>query len=476
MQNTLDRHPRRALGWLALAATFATLTGCANQQDGAARVSPLHPELLGLPAGSADAAAPAQWWAALNDAQLSRLMQDGLTNSPSLAVAAARIRAAAAAQGLAKSADGPHVDANVSYSRTHYSEFGLFPPPIGGSWMNLNDIGLNAGYSFDFWGKTKSRVEAAIGQQRSAIAEQRDTRNLLEAAIATQYLEWQTAKVAQRLAADNRQQAQDLARLAAAQQQAGLNAPDVRANADSRLADLRQRESQANARVERTEHALAALTGHGPNQLKLTAQPVQQWSLPTGDLSTRLLAQRGDVLASRWRAEAAASQVKAARAEFYPDISLSAMIGLEAQNTSDLFTRAARQMALSPVLTLPIFHAGELNANLAGRAADYDAAVASYNQTLLNAARDATDRLSDLNAAKQAETDAQHAREAEMRRHQSVQARFNNGLVRREVLLQSLQSLNGAQLAESEAHAARIAAQIALIRALGGAADPMPKA
>src|SRR5690606_26046710 len=105
-------------------------------------------------------------------------------------------------------------------------------------------------------------------------------------------------------------------------------------------------------------------------------------------------------------------QIEAARAEFYPNINLVAFAGFQAIGTGNLLEAGGRTAGFGPAITLPIFHGGELNANLAGRRADADAAISDYNQTVLDAVHQAADAIDSLRLIDR-EIDQQHqAREA----------------------------------------------------------------
>ena len=469
--NNLSKTTYQTVGrLLLLTAVIAALNGCASQRDGEARVTPLTAAQLGLPAGNDQAAFRSDWWRALNDPQLNQLMEQALAGNPTMDMAAARIRSAEAIQRLNASADGPFVDGNASFQRERNSLYNpMFPPPLGGGWFNLNTVQLTLDYSFDFWGRTRHQVEAAVGQRLAAQTEAYDVRLIVETGVASQYLEWLAAAEARDIAVQQRKQSEAQFNVAKVRARSGLTGAEAPANADATLAQLRQRESYATARYEQALHGLAALTGQGPHALdNLKPRAMPDWRLPTASLTTNLLAYRPDVQASLWRAQSAAAMVKSAKAEFYPDLSISALIGQSAEHISDLFKYESLTIAMMPAINLPIFHAGQLNANLGARSADYDLAVAQYNQTLLSAARDAADRLSTLNAAQKADADAQQGLAAEQRRHRSVESRYRSGLIGREPWLQSQQMLDNARLTASEARASRLSAQVALVHALGG--------
>jgi outer membrane protein TolC len=116
--------------------------------------------------------------------------------------------------------------------------------------------------------------------------------------------------------------------------------------------------------------------------------------MPDAALTLDMLSQRPDIVAQRARVEAMNASVKAAKAEFYPNVSLSAFIGQSALETGDLFKAGSKVVGITPAIHLPIFTAGALQANLASTRARYDIAVENYNQTVLFALRDAADSLS----------------------------------------------------------------------------------
>ncbi|MTD33296.1 hypothetical protein GKE73_09625 [Paludibacterium sp. dN 18-1] len=98
--------------------------------------------------------------------------------------------------------------------------------------------------------------------------------------------------------------------------------------------------------------------------------------MPQNELTADLLGRRPDIAAQRARVESLSESVKAAKAAFYPNVSLSSFIGLSALETSNLFDRGAKIVGVTPAVSLPIFHSGALRANLAREKAGYDEAVA----------------------------------------------------------------------------------------------------
>ena len=154
-----------------------------------------------------------------------------------------------------------------------------------------------------------------------------------------------------------------------------------------------------------TRYQLAALLGAGPDRGLAIARP----ALGVGDevrlpdnLPADLVSRRPDIVAARWRVDAITHEVKEAKAEFYPDINLSAAIGLDAFGFGRFLTAASRTASAGPAIHLPIFDGGALRAQLKGRYADFDYAVATYNQTLITALSDVATQLAQIRS-----TDAQ---------------------------------------------------------------------
>jgi outer membrane protein TolC len=107
-----------------------------------------------------------------------------------------------------------------------------------------------------------------------------------------------------------------------------------------------------------------------------------------------LLGRRADIVAARWRVEAATGDVAAAKAQFYPNINLVAFVGLSTLGLDRLLARGQPQYGIGPAIRLPIFDSGRLRANLSGRTADLDAAIASYNGSVVDAVHDVADQIS----------------------------------------------------------------------------------
>ena len=216
--------------------------------------------------------------------------------------------------------------------------------------------------------------------------------------------------------------------------------------------------------------ALAALLGVAPAKLSsLTprALPKATGRLPAS-ASLDLIARRPDIAASRWQVQAALRQTDAARAQFFPDFNLSALAGFSSIDLDKLLDPASRVFAVSPALHLPIFEGGLLRASYGLSRAQLDAAIAQYNDTVVNAAREvATQSLTIQRVAEQ-----RHQQQAQFDAIAAIgrntEARRRRGLTDARPALEAQAQLLQLSDTAIQLHAQALSADVGLMRALGG--------
>ncbi|WP_251877086.1 efflux transporter outer membrane subunit [Achromobacter sp. Marseille-Q4954] len=389
------------------------LSGCALMESGSEPVAALDGAKLGLT--SQDTVWPeTQWWQRYGDPQLNALLDEGLANNPSMSAAQARLAKANAAVGMARAPLLPRVDANYTLTREHLSKDYIYPAPMGGSVVSDNRLALDFSYELDFWGKNRSRLQAAVSQQAAAAADAQAARNLLAGALVRAYLNLQNAFAQRDVLNRVLAQRAEVLSLTQGRYTAGLDTQVEVKQAESSLAAGKVELTQTDTTLAQLRNQVAALAGAGPQR----GQPLQPVALtaPAGGVPANvpldLLGHRPDVTAAKWRAEAARHAIDSARAEFYPNVNLAAFVGFQAMGTGNLLGADARMAGFGPAVTLPIFHGGELNANLAGRRADADLAVSDYNQTVLDAVHQVADALDGLRLLDQEKAQQRQAREA----------------------------------------------------------------
>ncbi|MFC3129162.1 efflux transporter outer membrane subunit [Coralloluteibacterium stylophorae] len=470
--------PRRVLPLAALAA--CVLSGCVSM-GGLAPGGRVHDaDALATAASfaavrvSPGAWPRRDWWTDLEAPALDGLIVEALQGNPDLDLAAARVRQAQARAAAADAARLPTLGANAGLATVHLPE-SLVPAPIGGSTETSAMVRLDANWEADLWGGQRAAYAAAVGSARAAEIDANAARLTLSVQVASAYAELAQAGTDRRIATAELERAQHTLSLVDQRVQAGIDSRLQLRRAEAAVPAARQEIEAANQRIDAARNALAALLGAGPDRGQAIALPEPlsplDLALPS-TLPSDLLARRPDLVAARWRVEAADRGVEAARTEFYPSFNVMAIVGSVAGSAGDLFTAASGLGLATPGFSLPLFDGGRLRANLDAADADYDLAVADYNSRVVAALREVADRVSairslDVQAVQQADAVAA-ARSA----YDLAQQRYGGGVGN---LLDALDAQ--AVLFQTERRAAaidaqRIEASIGLVQALGGGFDP----
>ncbi|HXD36452.1 MAG TPA: efflux transporter outer membrane subunit, partial [Rhodanobacter sp.] len=194
------------------------------------------------------------------------------------------------------------------------------------------------------------------------------------------------------------------------------------------------------------------------------------------NLPLELIGHRADLVAARWRVEAAGKDIKAAKTEFMPDISIGALAGVLRLGGGNPFTLPSRFYQAGPSLSLPIFDGGRLRANLAGKDAQYDLAVAQYNQTLVGAVNEVADDVSALQSLQRQLAAQQRAQNAAQQAWDLALERFKAGIGSYLETLSVRQQLLLAERGMAALQAQQVDRSIQLIQALGGGYQPQADA
>jgi NodT family efflux transporter outer membrane factor (OMF) lipoprotein len=455
----------KALTVLALAAML--LTGCADMQ----KITPTH-TLMSPPDAKLTAADWPQHnaWDEWSDPVLTQLIDEALQQQPSLQVVRARLVQAQAAVDTADAARGPQVNGAVDLTRQRFSENGLVPPPLAGSVGWVSELRLNASWEWDLFGRQQAALDAALGQSKAAQAEAQAATVLLQANVAAAYVSLARAVEQRALAEAAQRQRMQVEALVRQRIAAGLDTNVELRQAESFAAQTRVDVHAADEQIERLRHALAELTGQPPHALdSLSPQlaQVRATGLP-GTLPADLVGRRADLVAQRWRVEAAGREVDVARAQFYPNINLIAFVGLSSLGLDQLVKAGSGIYGAGPAIRLPIFEGGKLRANLRSRAAEVDAAVEGYNATLLRALREVADELSSLRTIEQQQRAQDQALAGAEAAFDLAMQRYRAGLGNYLTVLSAETNVLAQRRAAADLKARHLGAEVALSRALGG--------
>jgi multidrug efflux system outer membrane protein len=366
---------------------------------------------------------------------------------------------------------GLSINGNAQFSRQRMSEHGLIPSKfLGFTWYNQADLGVQLKYDFDWWGKKRASVEAALDQAHAAEAQRAAAALALQYAVASTYFGWQADQARLALVDQSLATQQKLVEIARLRVRQGVDLADTVEQAQAQRAALKQMRTAIDGSGKVRQAVLASLLGVAPAELAPLAArplPVVAPGLPA-DARLDLIARRPDIAASRWQVEAALKQTDAARAQFFPDLSLTALAGLSSIDMGKLLTAGSRTFAVTPALHLPIFEGGALEANYGLSRAQLDSAVAQYRSTVLDAARDvATQALgAEQLAAQRQEQQAQL--DADQRLLANANARLRQGVRDARESLAAELTLLQQRDAATQLHAQALVTDLALIKALGG--------
>ncbi|NYH14250.1 NodT family efflux transporter outer membrane factor (OMF) lipoprotein [Paraburkholderia bryophila] len=413
----------------------------------------------------------ANWADQFGDVQLKALIDEALKSSPTLDQARSRVAAASAYSETAKASTMPRVDASYSLTRQQFSGTALVPPPYGGSWQTENKGLLTASYDLDLWGKNREALKAAISQLQASQADAEVVKLTLTTSIARTYNQLARRYLLRDIAQQEVTQREQIDRITAGRIATGLDTEVERKTAQANLATSRAALKSLDGQILTTRYQIAVLLGAGPDRGLQIARP----ALGVGDdvrlpdnLPADLVSRRPDIVAARWRVDAMTHDVKEAKAEFYPDINLSAAIGLDAFGFGHFLTAASRTASVGPAIHLPIFDAGELRAQLKGRYADFDSAVATYNQSLVTALSEVATQLADVRSTDAQLIDAQAAQDAARKAAELALVQYKAGLTNQLTVLNADVNALSANQSVANLRMNRLDQQIALASALGG--------
>ncbi|MBO9696444.1 MAG: efflux transporter outer membrane subunit [Sphingopyxis sp.] len=455
-------------------AVIALLAGCASVPDLGPKPVVAAPESFGSRAtlGGPQGAWPAEgWWQGFGDAQLGALIGEGLKDSPEVAIAAARVRAAEAMAQQAGATLLPRVGAEASAGGVQQSKnMGIPPDFVPDGIQDTGHIAATLSFDLDLWGRNRAALAAATSEAEAARVDEAQARLMLTTGIAAAYADLDgyyraldTANEAVRVRTASAKLSGDRAR-------AGIENQASQRQAESRAASSRADVVALEEAIATTRNRIAALLGAGPDRGQSIARP--QLVRPSLGLPANagidLIGRRPDIIAARLRSEAAAKRIDVARADFYPNISLSALVGLQSLGLSNLFRSGSEYGNGGAAISLPIFEGGRLQGRYRGSRADYDVAVATYDRTLVGALRDVADIVASRAATERQLAGRREALAAAAEASKLAELRYRAGLSNQIVQLTAEDSMVALSRTVADLEARRLALDIALIRALGG--------
>jgi NodT family efflux transporter outer membrane factor (OMF) lipoprotein len=455
---------------VSLVCLAALLCACATppRHEPAQRAA-VAASALGLE-GAAVAPAVSDWWTSFNDTQLDGLIQKTLSDNPGLAQAGARLRAAQAQAAIARAGQLPAL--KLSGGETRLKIPSGFPPALdAGHSVWAGDLGASLSWDLDLWGKHADAFAQADALKRAAGLDIDNARLMLSGAVVQAYIDLYRAYALADIAERAQSQRTNILEITRKRVAAGLDTRVELREAEGALPQARVALEQAQSAQALAKHELALLAGRGAQTYPTIERPQMNLdaglSLPS-TLPINLLARRPDVIAARARIDAADAQKRAAKAAFYPAVSLSAFAGFASFSLSDLIGASSFGYGAGPALSLPLFDAGRLRAQYQGTEAELDQAVASYDDTVVRAVREAADQLSLIDAVGQELEQQQQSLTAAEEAYRLAEERYRAGLAGYLTVLNVETEVLNERRERVDLSASLALARVRLLLALGG--------
>ncbi|TWO66617.1 efflux transporter outer membrane subunit [Caenimonas sedimenti] len=406
-----------------------------------------------------------QWWQQFNDPLLIDLIEAAQTVSPTVASAGSRIAQARASRVAAGAALLPTLDATAAATRGNAQAGAPLATTLQG--------GLQTAWEIDLFGGNRAAADAAQARLDSERAGWHAARVAVAAETANSYLNLRTCERQLGVVTNDARSRAETARLTALSAEAGFTAPAVSALARASAAEASARVTQQRAQCEIEIKGLVALSGLPEPQLRQKldvawAEPTEFALVALAPLPAQLLVQRPDVYQSEREVAAASADVGTARADRLPRLTLSGQVGRLALRAGGS-TNSMETWSIGPLaMTMPIFDGGRRAANEDAATARYEEAVALYTARVRQAVREVEEALVVLESARDRSQDARTAVEGYRASFSASEARYRSGLGSLIEMEDQRRVALAAELALVNLQRERIAAWIALYRAVGG--------
>ncbi len=418
------------------------------------------------------------WWKSFQDPVLNSLLDEAVANNQDLVLAAGRIEEARATATGTRSNRFPVVDATLSGNKSRTSEnagkLAAGANPVSKDFQ----VGLNASYEIDFWGKLARADEASRARLLAQEANRGLVQSSLYSTLAQNYFALRAYDAQATLSESALATRQENLRLQQKRFSAGSVGELDLHLAESEAAAAEISLAQAKQALGNTESALAVLLGRSPSAI---VQPVivrgssidalyQQLTVPS-DLPSDLLNRRPDIIAAEQGLVAANADVGQAKAQYFPSVKLTTGIGEESRVFQDLFNPASLLWNIGASLVQPVFRAGAIGAVVSGAEARKSQALAQYVQTVQGAFRDVHDALINTSANQQIYAASNRRVIALKDSLRLADLRYKNGYSSYLEVLSAQRDLLQAEASLIDTKRAHLSSVVSIYKAVGGGWD-----
>ncbi len=421
------------------------------------------------PAAPADDAPRGPWWRVFGDAELDALEAQVEVSNQTLRAALGRYDQALALTGQARAAYAPTLSASAGATRSRNA---------AGS-ATVDSVLASAAWEPDLWGKVRRSVEASEASAQASRADLEGTRLSLQAQLAQNYFVLRVADAQIRMFDETVVLYTRSVELTRNRYQAGVvTRADVSA-AESQLASAQASRTDASIARAQLEHSIAVLTGRAPAEFNLPPRPVLPTAQPLPQipalLPAQLLERRPDIAGAERRVAAANAQIGVTQSAWYPSLSIAASGGYRGGSLANLLSAPNQIWSIGPALVGALFDGGARQSATDAARAGFETATAQYRQTVLSAFQEVEDNLAAIRILAEEAVYQREAVRAGIDALTAANNQYKAGTVSYANVIVAQTLLLAAQRAELDIRSRSLAANVALIRALGGgwhATDP----
>ena len=413
-----------------------------------------------------------KWFEVFKDEELQKLVRTAFVQNYDLRAAVARINAARANLGLARSDQFPQFEASADLTTTRSSRNGqLGASGQGGRTRSFGSVLLNLlNFEIDVWGRLRQQTKAARAELRASEEDRKAVMTTVVGDVATGY--FSLLALDSELDIDKRTLAtrENSLKLITLRQQGGLATMlDVR-QAEELVYQASETIPDTERAIEQTENQISLFLGNNPGPIPRGQSLTQQQELPQvpAGLPSSLLERRPDIRAAENNLEAQHALVYAAKAAYFPRISLTGFLGFQSNQLSSLFTGPSSAWSLVPQVTQPIFTAGRLKSNVKFAKAQQELALVQYQQTIQTAFREVSDALIQYRKVKEIRVQQELLVTTLQDRSRLAHLRYEGGVDSLLNALDADRELFNAELSLAQTKRNELLSLVQLYKALGG--------
>jgi NodT family efflux transporter outer membrane factor (OMF) lipoprotein len=418
-----------------------------------------------------------KWWEIFEDPQLNTLIEQSLSMNPTLQKANAQVLQAQAEAKMVRSHLFPHLSASAQENWQYLSKYGLlrdFFPAVPGFPIShkFNETNFSLGFSYevDFFGKNQKMLQAALGRALAEEMERRQAELILCTTVCFTYFSLQAHLAELDLYQKQLICEEALFKLTENRHTSGIdNVVDSLLNTQ-KISSLKQTIEETKKEIIVDGAFLEELLGVGPSSLSIQFvwNPTAIASYLPNTLNIDLLARRPDLMAQKYRVEAARQDVGVAKTEFYPNVNLMALGGFSSLSFSHLFEWKSRTGTLRPAIHLPLFTGGYLEGNLSEKVAKFNQAIFDYNALILESAKEVISEVSTFVSLHNQILEQQKKLSAQEQLYEVANVSYTVGTKNYSAPLYEEKALLSYQLEATSLYQYKILSFLRVIKALGG--------